>query len=511
MQVLNGEGDLPTVVLFAPCWLEPTEAKPSYGLPLEAMSVAAAIAARGFRVVFFDEHIDRDYRDRLRGMRDRIAAACIWVGELYAYQLNGMIEFLAFRREAGLEFPVIAGGQLITVSPFDILKNCEGVTAFVHGVGEEVVPDVCDHLVARRDFSRIPGTAVVEGDDLTWNDYRVPAHLSNEYNKFYQLFDLGPYIETTVSIFGNCEPTFKVRLARGCGKGCRFCYHFRVRASRVDVDAALEAIDYLHGTYGVRQFTLHELDFFSDKERALALADGLASRPYDVRWFALGSVSDLVHYTEDDVRRLGRGGLHVVEMGTESGSASILARIGKRHQPDDPIAATRRFVESGIATVHNVIFGIPGETRADRRVTLKLARRLLRFGSDRVMLLPRLYQLAPRTPLGDETLRSMAGETELPENYEEVLRYRAAFNSESRFPWAAAAEESQIKDLSSYFIPMLQASEPPVRLTGRVLFAVLRGLASARCRFGFFGLPFDRLLYERWLKRHVTIVSAFAP
>ena len=50
-------------------------------------------------------------------------------------------------------------------------------------------------------------------------------------------------------------------------KGCRFCYHYQVRESRLRAPDVVGGIASLHRRYGVRQFTMYELDFFSDRER----------------------------------------------------------------------------------------------------------------------------------------------------------------------------------------------------------------------------------------------------
>ncbi len=509
MEVLNPGGSRGRIVVFAPRWLEPESRSSTLGLPIEALSTASAAADAGFEVVFLDETREDDLEARLKEAIGGALLACAWTSELYIYQLRGILRFVSILEGLGNRVPVVVGGPLITICPRDILESWRGVSLFVHGMGEEVLPEIASRLTSGEDASAVPGTASHRADGLSWQPYTSPRTLSPEYGRFYRAFDLTPYVERDRNIFGNTEPTLKVRLARGCARRCGFCYHFQVRASRVEAKDAVEDLLYLHREYGVRQFTFHELDFFSDRERALQISDRLHERGAPIRWFALGSVSDFIRFGPEEVRRLKRGGCEVVEMGAESGSEAILLRIGKTHQPEDSVTAAARMIEGGISTVHNVIFGIPGETREDRRRTIALVKRLLALGPDRVLVHPRLYQVSPGTPLGDETMARYR-EIVFPHRIDDVVGYRAGFAAARTFAWMSEAEEREVKSLCLYYIPMMEASESLVPDRYRLVVRGLKQLTGLRVRTGFFGLPADRWLFDRYLRPRTRLVNAFA-
>lgn len=512
MQVLHRGAEKGRVLFFIPRPLAPGPVDQSLGAPLESLAVAQAIADAGFEVVVFDELFDTDWRDEVTRLHTESTIACLWMAELYLYQIEGLRQFLTWRRETGSEIPVAAGGQLITVATDEMLLDCNGVSWFVHGVGEDILPKLCARVAEGKPADDLAGilTAPTNGAEPHRTEYRIPPRLESSWNAFYRNFDLTPYIERTDNIFGNQEPTLRLRLARGCAKGCRFCYHFRVRESRVDAKDAVDALKYLIDRYGVRQYTFYELDYFSDRERALEISQRVIDEKLSIRWFGLGSVVDLVRYTADDIALLKRSGLGTVEMGTESGSASILAKIGKRHQPEDAYHAAKAFLDQNIATVHNVIFGIPGETQRDRAQTVALVRRILGIAPGLVLFHPRLYQLTPRTPLGDEALRQMPESYPFPKTLYDCLDFRDRFLGERVFPWLGETSEQQIKDLSQYFLPMLQIRLEHVPESDRGKARWLKRFADWRCRHGRFELPFDRILFDRWLRPRITIVNAFA-
>jgi len=510
--ILNPDGDRGRVLLFLPRWMEAPAGHGTFGVPLEGLAITSALADAGFEVVLLDESLDAEIEPAVERFARGSLAACVWMAELYVFQVVGLLRFLDALGKTGSRPPVLVGGQIVSASSFEMLANLRGVDLFVFGLGEEILPEACRRLVAGESLSGIPGTAEVVGErEVRWYPDRSRPTLRHAGVSLYRRFDLGPYIEHGGSVFGNREPTFKVRAGRGCGKRCRVCYHFRVPLARADPADVVDSLLYLRRTYGVRQFTFYELDFFEDRERALAIADRLAESRFDGRWFALGSICDYVRYDSGEIGRLYRGGLRVVEMGTESGSEAVLRILGKTHRPEEAIEAARRFLEGGIATAHNVIFGVPGETARDRRSTLSLVRRILALGPERVLFHPRLYQVIPRTPLGREALARLPSGEEFPRTYEEALAYRNRFFSRRVYPWMPRGEENAVKNLALYFLPMLQ-SVPRTRSAGlRAMQRALKAVTTARCGTGFLRVPLDSWLYRRFLRTRIPLVDAFAP
>jgi hypothetical protein len=74
----------------------------------------------------------------------------------------------------------------------------------------------------------------------------------------------------------------------------------------------------------------------------------------------------------DLVERAALAGCLMLQLGVESGSASLLARYEKGIDPAEARQVVRRAAQSGIRTYLYMLFGLPAETGEDRHATLDL-------------------------------------------------------------------------------------------------------------------------------------------
>jgi len=65
-----------------------------------------------------------------------------------------------------------------------------------------------------------------------------------------------------------------------------------------------------------------------------------------------------------------------VVVGLQSGSDALLRRVGRGHSVEQGVEAVRRIARAGLRPLVDFIFGLPGETSEDRRLSLELIRRL---------------------------------------------------------------------------------------------------------------------------------------
>lgn len=86
--------------------------------------------------------------------------------------------------------------------------------------------------------------------------------------------------------------------------------------------------------------------------------------------------------TADGLSVLVEAGLNRISMGAQSFSATVLADLGRWHEPDRPLAAVAAAREAGVAQVNlDLIYGAPAETDADWSASLDTA---LVAGTDHV-------------------------------------------------------------------------------------------------------------------------------
>jgi anaerobic magnesium-protoporphyrin IX monomethyl ester cyclase len=105
-------------------------------------------------------------------------------------------------------------------------------------------------------------------------------------------------------------------------------------------------------------------------------ADGLLALGLDISWSC--QVFLTRNFTPELIARLERSGMAIASFGLESGSAAVLAKMGKGTERVDqvlhPVLAAFRNSSVGLQPLY--FYGFPGETDADRQATVDL---LLRY------------------------------------------------------------------------------------------------------------------------------------
>ena len=81
----------------------------------------------------------------------------------------------------------------------------------------------------------------------------------------------------------------------------------------------------------------------------------------------------------DELKLLRRAGLSQVAQGADRGSPKVLNLMNKEFQKVETIhAAAAKLSQAGIRPRFNIIFGFPGEGRAERRESIQLVMQICR-------------------------------------------------------------------------------------------------------------------------------------
>ena len=183
--------------------------------------------------------------------------------------------------------------------------------------------------------------------------------------------------------------------------------------------SVLAEVRELVSRYSVREIHLVDDAFATRRDRALEILDGLAGLDLALS-FPNGLRADAI----DDAMTaaLRRAGTHTVNLGIESGSPAVLARVAKGLDLDTVRGAASRLKAAGIEVGGFFLLGLPGETVRDVEGTV-------RFAMD--LPLDRAHFSAFLPLPGTEAMRQAAAEGGVPDD-PSLLRYDAV-------PWAPAA------------------------------------------------------------------------
>lgn len=170
--------------------------------------------------------------------------------------------------------------------------------------------------------------------------------------------------------------TLPVSGVRGCAFGCGYCpfratSKFRQRSPL----RVVEEVRRLKERYGVRGIAFRDPLFNLDRDRVMALAEGLS--PLDVRFSGEMRADRLDH---DLLARLRDAGLRSLELGVESVDLGMLTQH-KRQPPGraqiETIIASAH--DLGVRVIANFMLGLPEDDEASIRATVAWAKALNTF------------------------------------------------------------------------------------------------------------------------------------
>jgi radical SAM superfamily enzyme YgiQ (UPF0313 family) len=153
----------------------------------------------------------------------------------------------------------------------------------------------------------------------------------------------------------------------GCPYHCRFCVMGQLGYKVRPVAGVLEELDELART-GFREVYFNDQTFGAVQERTMELCRGM--RRFGLGWQAWSRV-DLVD--EPLLRAMRAAGCHSLLFGVESASERTLRAQGKGCSVAQVRRAFALCRTLGIRTLATFIMGLPGETEADIRRTIRFA------------------------------------------------------------------------------------------------------------------------------------------
>ncbi|MBW2536486.1 MAG: cobalamin-dependent protein [Deltaproteobacteria bacterium] len=234
--------------------------------------------------------------------------------------------------------PVVLGGSGFSLMPEGFMGYL-GADHGVVGEGEEAIVDVLAALEAREDVPRL----VLAGR------VRPPFPLADR-----DLFDADWYYA-----HGGVA---NLQSKRGCPLRCVYCTYpllegHSTRASEpgavVDEMAALAAAGIGHVFFVDAVFNRPEEHAAMNCEEILRRELTISFTGYFVPTGELPEFPSLLR----------RAGCSAVELGTDSLSDPQLEALAKGFTVDEALAFSARLAAAGIKQCHNLIFGVPGETR----------------------------------------------------------------------------------------------------------------------------------------------------
>jgi radical SAM superfamily enzyme YgiQ (UPF0313 family) len=332
-------------------------------IPMGIGYLLAVCEREGIVLHLVDQQIERDARAKIRGLVPLLKPPYIFG---FSVLTGALGPSLTLARELKREYPgsmVIFGGIHPTAEPEECLaEDC--VDAVVRGEADEIFPELYRRLKSSGDWRSLDGVSYRANGTYVHNRQRYVMDLDSLPVFPYHRFDPARYSMGFVMS------------SRGCPYECIFCSNrlttgkcYRFRSAAI----VLEELRALVEDHGIRRVYFLDDNFLVHKSRVAELVRGIKERG----WHRTVEFSFQGRADNADpvmLRELFEAGFRNVAFGIETASPVVMARIKKGETLDEIVAAVRMAKEIGFYVSSSFIFGLPGETSADRSEAVRLSR-----------------------------------------------------------------------------------------------------------------------------------------
>ncbi|KKR04009.1 MAG: Radical SAM domain protein [Candidatus Uhrbacteria bacterium GW2011_GWF2_39_13] len=295
---------------------------------------------------------------------------------------------------------LIMGGPHATIYPEHIFKLTH-TSAVVLGEGEDTFSDIIDAISEGKDFKSIPGLALrAKDNNVFYTEIRQRIddldRIPLPYYAGFENFSFSHYCSHPPLP----SPSAAIISSRGCVFDCSYCASVRFWGSTWrfrSPENILAETGWLVEKYGVRSLFFYDDNFPVNKNRAIAICEGIIKNKWDLKWACCSHVKMI---NSELLKAMKASGCIAIDFGVESGDDNILMNINKCQNHKDIERAFSLTSEAGISAQAYLMVGNPGESESSVDNTIELIKRIKprMCGTNILWLLPgtKVYQDAVR-------------------------------------------------------------------------------------------------------------------
>ena len=383
----------------------PGAAKPSIGLPVGLLQIAAVLEKNHFPVELLDAQlnvhspflVDADGHGHMGLSWDALSRAIeerkpdiIGITCPFTTQIGNAIIAAEIAKQLVPGAVTVVGGNHPTVRPEDFFRKTAAVDLVCIGEGEHTMHDIAEAVRRNHRATGIPGTAERNGDGIRWNPPReligkldelpLPAYHLVDMEAYFHLSRHG-FNDRPVGTGKDSERAVSVITSRGCPFDCVFCsihLHMGRKWRAHSVEYVGRHIEYLISKYAIRHIHFEDDNISANGKRFKGLLEAFRNLGNVFSWDTPNGVR-VDTLSKEILRDCKRSGCVYLVFGVESGNQSVLDRIvGKKLDLDTVTKAAAWCREISLDVMSFFVIGFPGETRRDMQDTVEFALRLQR-------------------------------------------------------------------------------------------------------------------------------------
>jgi hypothetical protein len=353
------------------------ERLPSPVVPLGLLLVASALregtpGGPSHDVTLVDLCFEDDPLAAVRDAVRQVSPEVVGLGlrNLHTNAYDGSEELLAGYAEivssirSVTDAKLVLGGSGFSLRPETLLRDLGGDHGVV-GEGERAFRELVDGLASGREMPRLVSSAVAAREAIAPSLRLRPRPITSDLDL------LPPPARDLIDprYFAH-DGTDSVQSKRGCAFQCAYCDYPDLEGRKVrvrDPVAVAEEMCARAEQPGVTHLFVVDSVFNVPRAHALAVCEALVARGSPVPWVCYGSPAS---FDDELVSAMARARCVGVEIGTDTGTESMLKRLRKPFSLREVRETRALFVRHGIHDAHTFVLGAEGETADEVRETL---------------------------------------------------------------------------------------------------------------------------------------------
>lgn len=264
------------------------------------------------------------------------------------------------------------GGPHATIYPEHIFKKTHA-SVVILGEGEETFAEFLEALVECKDWKNVAGMVLRNEDGSVF--YTAPRLPIQDIDSIQRPHYEG-FRDFSFSNYGGFpplpHPTAAIISSRGCVFDCKYCASVQFWGKRWrfrSPENVLEEIRYVIEEHGIRSLYFFDDNFPVNKERAIAICEGIISSRWTLKWACCSHVKMM---NRELLEVMKASGCVTIDFGVESGSDKILNTINKRQTREDIKKTFDLVHQAGILPRAYLMIGCPGEDESTIDETIEL-------------------------------------------------------------------------------------------------------------------------------------------
>lgn len=328
-------------------------------VPLGIAYLGSRLSEAGYDVAVRDMH-SYTWEDVKRTMTD-IAPQVIGTS-CFTMWRAGAVRTAALARECCPDAHIVFGGPHASLFPEQMFQLTP-VDTVVIGEGETTMVELAGVLSRGEDRAQVKGIAYqVDGRVVKTEPRPFVSDLDRLPFPDYRTFDLDEYKSPEIPPPYLALKGTHIISSRGCPFSCRFCSVNRFWGRKWRPRSPMNVVDeleWLYRDYDVRHVYFSDDIFTLDQDRVVEICREILRRKLEVVWMAETRV-DCVG--KEMLSAMRQAGCYRIYYGVESGSPTVLKKIGKGFTAGQVKKAFAATHEAGIEPSCFLMIGNPGES-----------------------------------------------------------------------------------------------------------------------------------------------------